>query len=67
LTAVTEKRIHAAFEIGVVLKGLNALAECVAGVALHFLDVETIRAFVAMLVHQELIHQSALSFFPIKS
>ena len=55
MTAATEKRIHAAFEIGVVLKGLNALAECVGGIALHFLDVETIRAFVAMLVHSELI------------
>jgi uncharacterized membrane protein len=55
MTVLNEKRLHAAFEIGVVLKGLNALAECAAGIALHFLAVDQIRAFVAALVHGELI------------
>ena len=55
MSELTEKRIHAAFEISVLLKGLNALAECVAGVALYFVSPESIAAFVALLFHNELL------------
>ena len=55
MTAFTEKRIHAAFEIGVVLKGLNGLAELVGGTILYFTSLDLIRGIVTWLVHSELI------------
>ncbi len=55
MTSVTDKRIHAAFEIGVVLKGVNGLAELAGGVILFFTSVDAIRTIVTWLVHSELI------------
>ena len=55
MAAISEKRIHAAFEIGIILKGLNALAELIAGVVLYFTSVETLTAIVKALVHDELL------------
>jgi uncharacterized membrane protein len=52
---LTERRIHAAFEIGVILKGVNALLECVGGVALFFVSPQTIVTIVEALVHSELL------------
>ena len=47
-----EKRIHALFEVGVILKGLNALVEIVVGSLFLFVDVRTI---VEALVASELV------------
>ena len=47
-----QKRIHQAFEIGVALKGLNALLEIVLGSALFFFDVTRI---VQTLIKNELL------------
>ena len=55
MTAFTEKRIHAVFEVGVVLKGVNGLAELIGGVVLYFASVDLIRGIVTWLVHSELI------------
>ena len=55
MTSVTDKRIHAAFEIGVVLKGVNGLAELAGGVILFFTSIDAIRTIVTWLVHSELI------------
>jgi uncharacterized membrane protein len=55
MAAIGERRIHAAFEISVVLKGLNALLEAVAGVVLYFTSVDTLHAIVTWLVHDELL------------
>jgi uncharacterized membrane protein len=55
MTVLSEKRLHAAFEVGVVLKGLNGLAELVGGVVLWFASVDLIRSIVGALVHGEII------------
>jgi uncharacterized membrane protein len=55
MTVLNDKRLHAAFELGVILKGLNALAELVAGVALWFASVDLIRNVVGALIHGEVI------------
>lgn len=55
MAVVSEKRLHAAFEIGVVLKGLDALAELISGVVLYFTSLETLVAVVTALVHDELL------------
>jgi uncharacterized membrane protein len=55
MAVLSEKRLHAAFELGVVLKGLNGLAELVGGFALWFASVGFIRSVVGALVHNELI------------
>ena len=55
MTVLTEKRLHAAFEVGVVLKGLNGLAELVGGIVLWFASVDLIRSIVGALVHSEVI------------
>ena len=51
----SQKRLHAAFEIGVILKGLNALAELLGGVFVWVVSVEFIRGVVEGLVHNELL------------
>ena len=55
MTILSEKRLHAAFEIGIVLKGLNALAELLGGVFVWVVSVELIRGVVEGLVHNELL------------
>lgn len=55
MAAVDERQIHKAFEISVALKGLNAILECVAGVALYFASPGTIASIVTALVHGELV------------
>jgi uncharacterized membrane protein len=55
MSVFSEKRLHAAFEIGVILKGLNALAELVGGLALWFASIDFIRGVVGALVRSELI------------
>lgn len=50
-----ERRIHQAFEISVVLKGLNALAECIGGVVLAVTGRQAIQHFVARATQTELI------------
>lgn len=55
MTVLSEKRLHAAFEIGVVLKGLNGLVELAGGVVLYFTSVEAITAIVTWMVRNELL------------
>lgn len=55
MTVLSEKRLHAAFEIGVILKGLNALVELAGGIALWFTSLEFIHSAVSALVHTELL------------
>jgi uncharacterized membrane protein len=55
MTVLSQKRLHAAFELGVILKGLNALAELVGGIVLWFVSIEFIRHIVDALVHTELL------------
>jgi uncharacterized membrane protein len=49
-----ERRLHAAFEVGILLKGLNAAMECIAALVLLFASHETIVRVVGWLVHGEL-------------
>ena len=55
MAAIGERRIHAAFEISVVLKGLSALSEFVGGIVLYFTSVDTLTSIVTWLVHDELL------------
>jgi uncharacterized membrane protein len=55
MTVLSEKRLHAAFEIGVVLKGLNGFVELAGGVVLYFTSVEAITAIVTWMVRDELL------------
>jgi len=54
---LTHQRLHAAFELGVILKGLNALAELAGGVVLWFVSIDFIRHIVGVLVHTELLDE----------
>ena len=45
---------HLAFEIGILLKGINALFECIAGVALLFIPGSAFTSLVATLTQHEL-------------
>jgi uncharacterized membrane protein len=49
-----EHRIHQAFLIGVILKGLHALVECVGGIALYLVSTQTIAHWVDVLTQEEL-------------
>lgn len=53
-----EKIIHTAFDIGVWLKGINALIELAAGIALLFADIRLVQALLAWTVHGELAEDS---------
>jgi len=55
MAALSERGIYAVFRISVILKGLNALFELVAGIAIAFLDPARVAAVVSALVHHELI------------
>ena len=52
---MNEKRIHQAFEIGVLLKGAHALVECLAGLTIALVGTGTIKNWVNNLTQEELI------------
>ena len=51
---MNERRIHRIFEISVVLKGLQALAEFFGGVALYFIPSAAIAHWIGILTQHEL-------------
>jgi len=51
---MNEKRIHQAFEIGILLKGAHALIEIAGGIALYFVSAATIAGWVNTLTQDEL-------------
>jgi len=52
---VNERRIHQIFEIGVLLKGVDALIECAGGILLYVVSTATIVDWVNALTQEELI------------
>lgn len=50
-----ERRIHQIFEVSILLKGLNALIECVSGIAVAFISTQTIANIANFLTQEELI------------
>jgi len=52
---VTAPRIHQAFEIGVILKGINGLLEVVGGLVLLWVPAPSIQQIVAALTQRELL------------
>lgn len=52
---MNERRIHQAFEVSVLLKGLHALIECAGGVALALVSTSAIQNLVNLLTQEELI------------
>ena len=50
-----ERRIHQIFEVSILLKGLNALIECVNGIAVAFISTQTIANIANFLTQEELI------------
>lgn len=52
---VSERRLHQAFEISVILKGLNALAELLGGVAFWLVSRQQVLHWVNLLTRQELV------------
>ena len=51
---MTRSKIHVAFEIGVILKGLNGLLELIGGILLLVFPPSAIQRFVVGLTHNEL-------------
>ncbi|MDE2562443.1 MAG: DUF2127 domain-containing protein [Sphingomonadales bacterium] len=51
---MNERRIHQAFEIGVILKGLDALVECVGGLLLFVTSTQWLVRWTELLTHEEL-------------
>lgn len=51
---MNENRIHKIFEVGVVLKGLHALAECLGGIVLYLVDTAPVVTWVNRLTLSEL-------------
>jgi len=51
-----ERRIHEIFQVSILLKGAHALVECVGGLLLAFTSTDAIKALVARLTQDELIH-----------
>lgn len=52
---MNERRIHQIFEIGILLKGAHALIECIGGVVLYLVSMNSIVALVNMITQEELI------------
>jgi len=50
--------LHAGFEVGIVLKGLNAVLEIVGGLVLEFVRPAAIGTFLGLLTQQELARNS---------
>lgn len=55
MKAVDERRIHQIFEIGVWLKGVHALLECVGGILLYVVTTDAIASWVNAFAQEELI------------
>ncbi len=55
MAALSERRIYAVFRVSIILKGLNALFEVVAGLVIAFIKPSSVTAIVTALVHRELI------------
>lgn len=55
MSILLERRLHAAFEVGILLKGLNALLECAGALVLLFASHAAIVHVVTALVHHELV------------
>lgn len=53
-TQSEERRIHQAFEVSVLLKGLHALIECIGGMVLYFISTQTIVHWVGLFTQNEL-------------
>lgn len=51
---IDERRIHQLFEIGIILKGVHALVECVGGVLLYFVSTRAITRWVDLVTRPEL-------------
>jgi uncharacterized membrane protein len=54
-TIMNERRIHRLFQVGIVLKGVHAVIECVGGLALAFVSTATIKNLIEALTLDELI------------
>ncbi len=52
---MNNRQVHRAFRVGVLLKGLHALIECVSGLALALISTETIVALAKTITQEELI------------
>jgi uncharacterized membrane protein len=52
---MNEGRIRQIFEVSLLLKGAHALIECIGGVALYLVSINSIVALVSMLTQEELI------------
>ncbi|MGH6883670.1 DUF2127 domain-containing protein [Hypericibacter sp.] len=52
---MNERRIRQIFEISLLLKGAHALIECIGGVALYLVSMNSIVALVNMITQEELI------------
>ena len=55
MAVLSERSIYAAFRVSIVLKGLNALFEIVAGLVIAFVKPASVAAIATALVHRELI------------
>jgi uncharacterized membrane protein len=55
VAALSDKRLHEAFQVGIILKGLNALAELTLGVVLYFTSVEALTGLIHVLVRDEIL------------
>ena len=53
MAAVTEHRIHQIFEVSILLKGANAVLECVAGVALALIGTHAIVGWITWITQDE--------------
>ncbi len=52
---MNEHRIHQAFELSVILKGIHAAIECIGGIALALTSTSTVAHFVDLLTQDELV------------
>jgi len=55
MSDLSDRRIQAAFEAGVILKGVGALVECVAGLLLYLVNVDWLTRLAARVAEHELI------------
>lgn len=53
MAALTEHRIHQIFEVSILLKGANAVLECVGGVALALISTHTIVSWITWITQDE--------------
>ena len=55
---IPEKYLHFAFDVGVILKGIDGLLELIGGFALFFIRPEQIYAFTVFITRNELLEDS---------